>query len=82
LTIATTVVSSNQENFVTVDAGLKAMATDAGPPLIVGHEATARYEFFGDEHGLVTTGSRDSFVRGTRLDLVPPHCDPTWTVTT
>jgi D-serine deaminase-like pyridoxal phosphate-dependent protein len=77
LTIATTVVSSNQENFVTVDAGLKAMATDAGTPLVVAHEETARYEFFGDEHGLVTKGPHDSFRRGDRLDLVPPHCDPT-----
>jgi len=32
LTIATTVVSSNPRELVTVDAGLKAMATDAGPP--------------------------------------------------
>jgi D-serine deaminase-like pyridoxal phosphate-dependent protein len=77
LTIAATVVSSNQENFVTIDAGLKAMATDAGTPLVVGHEETARYEFFGDEHGLVTNGPHDSFRRGDRLDLVPPHCDPT-----
>ncbi len=32
LTIATTVISANQPGFVTVDAGLKAMATDAGVP--------------------------------------------------
>ncbi len=77
LTVATTVISANQDGFVTVDAGLKAMATDAGSPLVVGHEATASYHFFGDEHGLVTNGPDGPFRRGDRLDLVPPHCDPT-----
>lgn len=77
LTIATTVISTNQRGFVTVDAGLKAMATDAGSPLVVGHEGSARYEFFGDEHGLVTEAPSGNFERGERLELVPPHCDPT-----
>jgi len=77
LTIATTVISTNQAGFVTVDAGLKAMATDAGSPLVVGHEDSVRYEFFGDEHGLVTNDPSRAFARGERLELVPPHCDPT-----
>ena len=77
LFIETTVISDNQEGFVTVDAGLKAMATDAGSPLVVGHEGDVRYQFFGDEHGLVTRGPRDPFRRGDRMALVPPHCDPT-----
>jgi D-serine deaminase-like pyridoxal phosphate-dependent protein len=77
LTIATTVISANHERFVTVDAGLKAMATDAGAPTVVGHEGEATYQYFGDEHGLVTNGPRVQFQRGERLALVPPHCDPT-----
>ncbi len=77
LTIATTVISANQEGFVTVDAGLKAMATDAGAPLVVGHESDVEYHFFGDEHGLVTNDATNPFQRGDRLELVPPHCDPT-----
>ncbi len=77
LTIATTVISANQPDFVTVDAGLKAMATDAGSPLVVGHEQESQYHFFGDEHGLVTTGPHVTLSRGDRLELVPPHCDPT-----
>jgi D-serine deaminase-like pyridoxal phosphate-dependent protein len=77
LTIATTVVSANQTGFVTVDAGLKAMATDAGVPLVVGREAGAEYCFFGDEHGLVTTGGPSPLERGDVIELVPPHCDPT-----
>ncbi len=77
LTIATTVISANQLDFVTVDAGLKSMATDAGSPLVVGHEGESTYVFFGDEHGLVTNGPGHAYRRGDRLDLVPPHCDPT-----
>lgn len=77
LTIATTVVSDNQPGFVTVDAGLKSMATDAGTPTVVGAGDGVGYHFFGDEHGLVTQGPATPFRRGDRLDLVPPHCDPT-----
>ena len=77
LTVATTVVSANQTGFVTVDAGLKAMATDAGTPVVIGHGEDVTYHFFGDEHGLVTRGSTTDLRRGDRLELVPPHCDPT-----
>ena len=77
LFVATTVVSANQAEFVTVDAGLKAMATDAGPPTVVGATDGVEYHFFGDEHGLVTNGSGVRHARGDRLELVPPHCDPT-----
>lgn len=87
LTITTSVISTNQEGFVTVDAGLKAMATDAGSPVVLGHEIESFYHFFGDEQGSITTTPDVSWRRGDRLDLVPPHCDPTvdrydvlWTV--
>ena len=77
LTLVTTVISANHDDYVTVDAGLKAMATDAGPPVVVGHEGASTYRFFGDEQGMVTNPSQHSFRRGERLELVPPHCDPT-----
>jgi D-serine deaminase-like pyridoxal phosphate-dependent protein len=76
LTILTSVISANHEEFVTVDAGLKAMATDAGPATVVGFDG-ATFAFFGDEQGLVTNGGDAVFRRGERLELVPPHCDPT-----
>jgi len=76
LTILTTVISANHEGFATVDAGLKSMATDAGPAAVVGLEQ-ATFAFFGDEQGLVTNGAGPPFRRGERLELVPPHCDPT-----
>jgi D-serine deaminase-like pyridoxal phosphate-dependent protein len=76
LFLATTVISANHKGHVTTDAGFKAMATDAGPPCVWGHEATTTYGFFGDEHGLLSdVGS--TWARGDRLRLVPPHCDPT-----
>ena len=41
-----------QPDRVIVDAGLKAMATDAGPALVAaGAAADATYQFMGDEHG-------------------------------
>jgi len=76
LTLSTTVISTNQTGFVTVDAGLKSMATDAGVPTVVGHPDSS-FAFFGDEQGLVTTSVSWSPGRGQRLSLVPPHCDPT-----
>jgi D-serine deaminase-like pyridoxal phosphate-dependent protein len=76
LFLTTTVISANHRGHVTTDAGLKAMATDAGPPSVWGHEATSTYGFFGDEQGLLAdTGSR--WARSDRLRLVPPHRDPT-----
>jgi len=77
LTLVTTVISANHERYVTVDAGLKSMATDAGVPLVVGHERTATYRFRGDEQGTVSSTPEHSFHRGERIELVPPHCDPT-----
>jgi D-serine deaminase-like pyridoxal phosphate-dependent protein len=77
LTLVTTVISANHDGYVTVDAGLKSMATDAGVPLVVGHETTSTYQFFGDEQGMVTYPPGHEFRRGERLELVPPHCDPT-----
>ena len=76
LTIATTVVSNNQRGFVTVDAGLKSMATDAGPASVPDHPGVT-YACFGDEQGIVTTTDAFRPTRGDRLRLVPPHCDPT-----
>jgi D-serine deaminase-like pyridoxal phosphate-dependent protein len=79
LTIAARVTSAAQPNQVIIDAGLKAMATEAGPPLVASGAATdATYQFMGDEHG----GLR--FAEGTSqpgvgdvVTLIPPHCDPT-----
>ena len=77
LTLLTTVISANHVGYVTVDAGLKSMATDAGVPLVLGPDVSSTYAFFGDEQGLVSCASEHPLRRGERIELVPPHCDPT-----
>jgi len=77
LTIETTVVSAHYDGFVTVDAGLKAMATDAGAPRVLWPAEAGDYHFFGDEHGRVTCDPGRALHRGQRVALMPAHCDPT-----
>ncbi|HEY9218386.1 MAG TPA: alanine racemase, partial [Phenylobacterium sp.] len=79
LMVDSRVVSANAPGMATVDAGLKAFATEAGPPPILsGAGEGARYVFMGDEHGAVIGPERT-----TRLPLdslvsfAVPHCDPT-----
>jgi D-serine deaminase-like pyridoxal phosphate-dependent protein len=73
------VISANARRWVTVDAGLKAFATDGPPP----RPATApfaadAYFYFGDEHGgLNRPADGAPIVHGQRVELKVPHCDPT-----
>jgi 3-hydroxy-D-aspartate aldolase len=79
LTIATRVISANQPALVLLDAGFKAMATDAGPALVAGGASLdAAYQFMGDEHGGLrfAAGAARPEV-GDLVRLVAPHCDPT-----
>lgn len=74
------VISANAGPLVTADAGLKAFATDAGPPrLFSGAPEGAAYAFMGDEHGAVIlpAGANDRPRLGARVTLAAPHCDPT-----
>jgi D-serine deaminase-like pyridoxal phosphate-dependent protein len=73
LTVEATVISANHPSHVTVDAGFKALAADAGPPSVVGNGA---YRFMGDEHGAIV-GSAAALRLGDRVALVQGHCDPT-----
>lgn len=79
LTVASRVISANQPNLVVLDAGYKALATDAGPALAAtGAPADATYQFMGDEHGGLRFGA-DAVgpAVGDLVTLVAPHCDPT-----
>jgi D-serine deaminase-like pyridoxal phosphate-dependent protein len=79
LTIATRVTSDAQPDRVIVDAGLKAMATEAGPAIVATPAyAGATYQFMGDEHGalLIADGAKRP-APGELIALVAPHCDPT-----
>ena len=78
LTIAATVISANHPKWVTVDAGLKAFATDGPLPVAVTPKfAGSAYRFFGDEHGRLMRPDGQATERGERIDFVPPHIDPT-----
>jgi D-serine deaminase-like pyridoxal phosphate-dependent protein len=72
------VISANQAEHVTLDAGLKAFATD-GPmprPASAGFE-DCEYRFFGDEFGLLTRRRALQIAMGDRIEFEVPHCDPT-----
>lgn len=71
------VVSINAADYVTLDAGVKSLATDGPLPRIVrGAPDDATYAFFGDEHGrLSTAGERPRL--GAKVEMIVPHCDPT-----
>jgi D-serine deaminase-like pyridoxal phosphate-dependent protein len=78
LVIASTVISANHPKWVTVDAGLKAFATDGPLPVALTpkFEGSA-YRFFGDEHGMLMRPEGREVARGEHVDFVPPHVDPT-----
>nr|MBP6546026.1 alanine racemase [Phenylobacterium sp.] len=72
------VISANAERWVTVDAGLKAFATDGPMPEPLGEAwAGSSYRFFGDEHGMVTRPRHRAVARRERVEFTAPHCDPT-----
>lgn len=73
------VVSCNTPGMATIDAGLKALATDDGPPVIIaGAPAGSTYRFMGDEHGAILDPTSSHVWRiGDLVRLAVPHCDPT-----
>jgi len=77
LTVLATVISKSHDTLATVDAGLKAFATDRPfgpePKNIRG----VRYHFAGDEHGMLElhAPSRDITI-GDTVEFLVPHCDP------
>ena len=79
LMIDARVISASHPMLVTVDAGLKAMATEAGaPPILAGAPEGSAYHFMGDEHGAVVPPRGVAPPKlGERITLAAPHCDPT-----
>jgi 3-hydroxy-D-aspartate aldolase len=70
-------MSRPTEDRAIVDAGLKALAFDSGPPLVC-DELAAAYERASDEHGrLGISGATNRLQIGDKIRLVPGHCDPT-----
>jgi D-serine deaminase-like pyridoxal phosphate-dependent protein len=79
LMVEARVVSANSPGLVTLDAGLKAFATEAGAPVVLaGAPDGCFYRFMGDEHGaLILKDGRPLPGLGSLVTLGAPHCDPT-----
>uniref|UniRef100_UPI0035CA7083 DSD1 family PLP-dependent enzyme n=1 Tax=uncultured Sphingomonas sp. TaxID=158754 RepID=UPI0035CA7083 len=78
LFVDATVISANTPGRVTIDAGIKALATDAGIPAVAaGAPCEACYQFMGDEHGALVLEGDTLPALGERVTLVTSHCDPT-----
>jgi len=78
LTVLATVISANHEAFVTVDAGLKAFATDRGYGPEAANLPGTGYRWGGDEFGYIdVNGHAPRPKLGDRIEFIPPHCDPT-----
>ena len=72
------VISANAPRWVTIDAGLKAFATDGPKPRpATGPYSADDYFFFGDEHGGLMRPGGGPVALGQRVELSVPHCDPT-----
>ncbi len=77
LFVLATVISKNYDDIATVDAGLKAFATDRDFGPRVASPAGLEYSFRGDEHGALTlAGSSREIKLGDKIELIVPHCDP------
>lgn len=78
LFVQSTVVSTNAEQWVTVDAGIKSFATDSVKPVVArGIDGSSRYDFYGDEHGKLIVDATHRPELGARIEFIAPHCDPT-----
>jgi D-serine deaminase-like pyridoxal phosphate-dependent protein len=73
------VVSANTRGMATIDAGIKALASDGGYPVVIsGAPQGSTYRFMGDEHGaIVDPHMQYSWKIGDLVRLATPHCDPT-----
>ncbi|MFQ5567861.1 MAG: DSD1 family PLP-dependent enzyme [Paracoccaceae bacterium] len=77
LFVLATVMSHPTAGRAVLDAGLKALAFDSGPPEVSGRTGVI-YEGASDEHGvLALEGANAALGIGDKLMLVPGHCDPT-----
>ncbi|MEO5938935.1 MAG: DSD1 family PLP-dependent enzyme [Sphingomonas sp.] len=79
LTVDTSVISANTPGMATLDAGLKAFATEAGAPVILaGAPEGSTYRFMGDEQGaVIVPDGAAAPTLGERITAMTPHCDPT-----
>ena len=78
MTVLATVVSANHDNFVTIDGGYKAFATDRGYGPEAVHFPGTKYRWGGDEFGYLDIEESNLHPKlGERIEFIAPHCDPT-----
>ncbi len=77
LFVYATVMSKPNDTRAVLDASLKASSVDAGLPKLA-DIADAVYTRASDEHGVLELGpGAANLTLGTKLRLIPGHCDPT-----
>ncbi len=77
LFVYVTVMSAPTQDRALVDAGLKALAMDSGPPFVADMPKVA-FGRASDEHGILDLSETNGEVSlGDKLKLIPGHCDPT-----
>jgi 3-hydroxy-D-aspartate aldolase len=76
LFVLASVMSTAIPGIAVVDAGLKALSTDSGMPLVWQREGVS-YVGASDEHGKLVCAPGTAPDLGEKLLLVPGHCDPT-----
>ena len=70
-------MSAPTEDRALVDAGLKALAMDSGPPAVA-DMPEVEFGRASDEHGILDISRTNRKVGlGDKLKLIPGHCDPT-----
>jgi D-serine deaminase-like pyridoxal phosphate-dependent protein len=71
---ATSTIRPTEDRAI-VDAGLKALAFDSGPPPVC-DEPAATYERASDEHGrLAVSAATNRLGLGDKIRLIPGHCE-------
>ena len=76
LTLLATVISVPLPERAVIDAGLKAMSVDSGPPSLALHPGL-EHAGTSDEHTTLTVAPGMTVRPGDRVQLIPGHCDPT-----
>ena len=77
LFVYATVISRPARTRAMTNAGTKAISVDSGPPSVRGMSGFD-YVMKGDEHGLIRLpDSGSSLMPGSKVLLIPGHCDPT-----
>ena len=76
LTVLGTVISRPARDRAVVDVGWKAASSDSGPIVPIGVPG-ARFDFGGDEYGILRFEGACPLGLGAKVEFYPSHCDTT-----